>query len=211
MVMGCKTPSDSDGAKQWRLDPADAWGEGGLNPWGLGASNRPASHAQIFFHSAKLLIIFFISKKSNGGALSTAQQCKPSQVLRRGVLGGRSWIGWNSRIYFRSQSGRTRAAVKSSVGPRSRTAWLRPGTPGGLNLKGPFGRGPHGSLAPKISKLNTESPLPAVPGPPGGSISGAFRPGTAQQAGAHFREIPKTFFVRAQATAGLGARSKNVA
>jgi len=113
-------------------------------------SNRPGPHAQIFFLSAKLLIIFFKSKKSNSGAVSSSLQCKPSQALRRRILGGRRWAGWNSRIYFRSQSARTLGAAKCSVGPRTRTAGLirvqnleikyrkatRPRQPqGGLNLR----------------------------------------------------------------------------
>src|SRR5258707_924642 len=109
------------------------------------------SHAQICFPSAKLLIIFFKSKKSNGGALSSAQRHKPSQALKRRVLGGGRWAGWHSGIYFRSQFGRPWGAVKSSVDPGSRTAGLIrtrnleikyrkptcrcPSTPGGLNLR----------------------------------------------------------------------------
>jgi hypothetical protein len=144
--------------EQARRDEA-VGGVGGLIPLRARPCNRLPPHAQIFFPSAKPLIIFFKSKKLNGGALSSAQQCKPSQALRRRVLGRSRGAGWNLRIYFRSQSRRTRGAVKSSVDPGSRTVGLirtrnleieyrkpstyRPGTSGGLGLKRPSAdRGP---------------------------------------------------------------------
>ena len=156
--------------------------------WG---SNRPCPHAQIFFPSAKPLIIFFESKKSNGGALSSAQQYKPSQALRRRVLGRRRRAGWKSGIYFRSQFVRPRGAVKSSVDPGSRTAWL---------------------IRTRNREIKYRKPTACRLRTPRGIKSLApCRPGTvARQAGTHFLEIRKTFFVCAQAP-WAWARLKNVA
>jgi hypothetical protein len=82
------------------------------------------SHAQIFFLSAELLIIFFEIKQSNGGALSPKRQCESFQALTCGVPRGGCGLGSFPRICFPSQFGQTRGAVKSSASSRSGTAWL---------------------------------------------------------------------------------------
>jgi hypothetical protein len=123
--------------------------------WG---SNRPCPHAQIFFLSAKPLIIFFEIKQSNGGALSPERQCRPSQALTSGVPGGGCVLDGFPRICFQSQFGQTR---------------------GRLNLRRVPDPGPHGSFLRRISKLNTESPPWVAMGSEGGVRSlGRCRPGT---------------------------------
>jgi hypothetical protein len=162
--------------------------QGGLNLRGLGSCYRPCPHAQIFFPSAKPLIIFFESKKSNGGALSSAQQYKPSQALRRRVLGRRRRAGWKSGIYFGSQFVRPRGAVKSSVDPGSRTAWLIPTRNLEIKYRKPtLGRHrPRGGLNP--AGLVGPGPWPSR---------------------THFREIRIYFFIRTQALAGLDHAQKS--
>jgi hypothetical protein len=68
-------------------------------------------HAQIFFLSAKPLIIFLKIKQSNGGALSSERRCKPSQALRDGVVAGESLLDGFPCICFQSQFGQAWGAV----------------------------------------------------------------------------------------------------
>jgi hypothetical protein len=160
--------------------------QGGLNPWGLGASNRPASHAQIFFLSAKLLIIFSEIKQSNGGALSPDRRCESLQALTCSVLGGGCVLDGYPRICFRSRFGQTRGAVKSSARSRSRTAWL---------------------IRSRNLEIRYRKPTTRRLRSPGGLNLWRLRPETARQAGTHFREIRKLFLF-ALKHPGLGPGSK---
>jgi hypothetical protein len=112
-------------------------GEGGLKPWQAHTCYRPCPHAQIFFLSAKPLIIFFEIKQSNGGALSPERQCKSLQALTCAVPGGGCVLDGFPRICFQSQFGQTR---------------------GRLNLRRVPDPGPYGSFLREIWKLDTESP-----------------------------------------------------
>jgi hypothetical protein len=154
------------------------WGEGGLNPLQGRPCNRPSPHAQIFFLSAGLLIIVFEIKQSNGGALSPARQCQSSQALRCRSLVARRWAGWNPRIYFRNQSGRTRGAAKSSASPRSGTAWL---------------------IRTQNLEIKYRKPTTRCHGIRGGfNPAGLVGPGGGST---HFREIRIYFFLRLTSTA----------
>jgi hypothetical protein len=150
-------------------------------------STRLPPHAQIFFPRAKPLIIFFKSKKSNGDALSSVQQCKASQALRRRVLIGRRWAHWNPRIYFHSQSERTRGAVKSSVGPRSRTAGL---------------------IRTRNLQIKYRKPTIGSDGPAGIKSTGPCWPRTAGRARA-FPRNPNLFFSSAQVAASRRTHRKS--
>jgi hypothetical protein len=115
------------GCSSWRK------GVGGLNPWPRPPCYRTPPHAQIFFRRGIPLIIFFRSKKSNGGALSSALQCKPSQALKCGATGGGCVLNGLPRICFQRQFGQTGGRYQ--------------GREGGLNLSRLVGQGPRSGPA----------------------------------------------------------------
>jgi hypothetical protein len=108
-------------------------GVGGLSPWRRPPCYRTPPHAQIFFRRGIPLIIFFRSKKSNGGALSSALQCKPSQALKCGATGGGCVLNGLPRICFQRQFGQTGGRYQ--------------GREGGLNLSRLVGQGPRSGPA----------------------------------------------------------------
>jgi hypothetical protein len=119
------------GCASWRK------GVGGLNPWPRPSCYHPCPHAQIFFRRGIPLIIFFKSKKSNGGALRRKPQRESFQALTRSVLGARRRARWKSGIYFRSPSRWTRRGVRASVDPGTRTAGLIPSQNLGIKYRKP--------------------------------------------------------------------------
>jgi hypothetical protein len=110
-----------------------AEGGGGLTYAKPLACNRLPPHAQIFFRRGIPLIIFFKSKKSNGGALSSALQCKPSRALKCGATGGGCVVNGLPRICFQRQFGQTGGRYQ--------------GREGGLNLSRLVGQGPRSGPA----------------------------------------------------------------
>jgi hypothetical protein len=150
-------------------------------------SNRPASHAQIFFLSAELLIIFLEIKQSNGGALSPERQCKPLQAVTRGVPVGGCVLDRFPGICFQSLFGETRGAVKSSVSSRSGTAWLIRTQNLEIKYRKPTGR-----------------PL----GPLGGIETLRLSAGNRVASPRAFPRNSKNFFCLRSSTPGLGPGSK---